>query len=414
MTATRRLGIVARHHDEAKRWLAACELDKQFHIEWQLLHFPDDLRQRLDGLVWLWQPTTSDEEAKAEKQRWGEHLRALHLHCDRPLPVILVAPNEVTEESMPQLKVQAQSLRKSYLQRRQGWVPAELVDKSRITLQVTDATGGQRLLEQFTTLDRSLQRWLAQAQQQADRCLKVGIMLAAAYFTLLFSTMYWKPAKRDKASDDPLTWVRADWQYHMTNCQALLKRIGGRPWSVLTVEEQQQFNHHLRWLPVSFDLLKQRRATKETLHLRAGIEQLLIALEAQVTAWTATPGTTLLALTDEQLSLQQMLDGVFEPRPPPTAFHQAAKRFWLQERDLTLLQLKSVTPQTRGGILSIVQQRLTAGENARVHAPELKAAWLQELTSTIQWIEKAMAQPDKKWSTDSLPALLKDIVVKPE
>jgi hypothetical protein len=414
MTATRRLGIVARHHDEAKRWLAACELDKQFHIEWQLLHFPDDLRQRLDGLVWLWEPTSSDEDAKAEKQRWGEHLRALHVHCDRPLPVILVAPNEVTEEGMPQLKTQAQSLRKSYLQRRQGWVPAELVDKSRITLQVTDASGGQRLLEQFTTLDRSLQRWLDQAQRQADRCLKVGIMLAAAYFTLLFSTMYWKPAKRDKASADPLTWVRADWQYHMSNCQALLKRLGGRAWSLLSPEEQQQFNHHLRWLPVSFDLLNQRKATKETLHLRAGIAPLLSALEAHVTTWTTTPATTLVALTDEQLEIQQMLDGVFEPRPPPTAIHQAAKRFWLQERALALLQLKSATPKTRSSMLSIMQARLAAAESARVHAPELKAAWLQELNSAIQWLEKAIAQPDKKWPAESLPALLKESEVKPE
>jgi hypothetical protein len=239
-------------------------------------------------------------------------------------------------------------------------------------------------------------------------------MLAAAYFTLLFTTMYWKPAKVDRHSADPLAWVKADWQYHLQDAEQLLSRIGKRGLADLTAPELQQFNEHLRWLPVSLDLLKQRRPTKETLQLRAGVEQLLSSMEILVTTWTSTPATFLLELTAQQLRAQQLLDGVFEPRPPPTALHQAAQRYWLQERQLTMLQLKSISPQTGGGLLSILQQRLTSCDNARIHAPELKAAWLQELTTTLQWIEKTLAQPDKKWSDESLPALLKESGVKPQ
>ncbi len=419
MMAPRRLGIVASPGMDVQRWLKDCQLSQQFTVDWKQLALPSEVDHQLDGLVWLWAPSHTEEEQRLQSKRWQQYLTAMNQRCRQVLPIIIVTTEELLNDDTGQgardeLKQLVKQLRKSYQRDRQGWVPAELVDRARITMHVNDAAGGERLLSQMNLLMQSQTRWQEKSQRQAERCLAVGVLLAAAYFTLLFTTMYWKPAKVDRRSADPLAWVKADWQYHLQDAQQMLFSIGKRGLAELTAPELQRFNEHLRWLPVSLDLLKQRRPTKETLQLRAGVEQLLSSMESLVTTWTSTPAISLLELTAQQLRAQQLLDGVFEPRPPPTALHQAAQRYWLQERRLTMLQLKSASPQTGGGILSILQQRLTSCDNARIHAPELKAAWLQELTSTLQWIEKTIAQPDKKWSDESLPTLLKESGVKPQ
>jgi hypothetical protein len=407
---SQRLGIIAPSDIDVTAWLEQCQLSQQFSAEWKHLQTPAEADASLEGIVWLWNQTTSSQE---EQHRWQQYLSAL-ARLPQAIPIIIVATGEVSTEGKEELKKLVSILRQRLMCDRQGWAPVEFVDRSRITLQVSDAAGGQRLLEQFTELQKSSSRWHEKSKQQAERCFTVGVILAAAYFSLLFTTMHWKPSRAMNRSADPLAWVKADWEFHLSDAQQLLKTIGQRSLAELTVPEMQRFNEHLRWLPVSLDLLKQRRATKENLRFRTGVEQLLTTMESLVTNWTKTPQTNLLELTAEQLRVQQLLDGVFEPRQPPSVIHQATQRFWLQERALTLLQLKGLPNRSNGAMLSIVQQRLIACDNARIHAPELKAAWQQELTSVTQTLEKAVAQPQYKWSEATLPALLKEVGVKPE
>jgi len=122
-------------------------------------------------------------------------------------------------------------------------------------------------------------------------------------------------------------------------------------------------------------------------------------LEGLVDTWTSTPTTSLVQLTALQSTSRQLLDGVFEPRPPPTTLHQAARRYWLNERSTTVQMLKGIfaqkTPMTvkLAEMKTTLQKCIEQAESCRVHAPELKNAWLQELNTSLDWVEKLLAKP---------------------
>ncbi len=194
----------------------------------------------------------------------------------------------------------------------------------------------------------------------------------------------------------------------------MLSQMGNKSLQELTAPELQRFNQHLRWLPVSLDMLKQRRPTRELLYYRASVEEVLQSMEKIITDWTQNRTKTPLEWTAEQLLLAQVLDSVFEPRPAPTAIHLAAQRYWLQERQLTVLLLKSSPATSPGALLSLLQQRKIACDNVRVHAPELKEAWEQELSMNIQVLENMVAQPAKPRQEFTLPKLLLEAGVKPD
>jgi hypothetical protein len=233
-------------------------------------------------------------------------------------------------------------------------------------------------------------------------------------------TIPWVPGKQSQQQPaaNPLVWSQLDWQWHLSDCEKLIATLQQRSFDQLTAAEQERFLEHLRWLPVSLDLLAQRRPTREVVRLRKQVQDLLQQMEARLQTWADQPAESLLEQTARQKLLHQLLDQVFEPRKPPTVIHQAAQKYWKGERQLTLLMLQHMASsqqsfnQTLVMWLAWLKEKVPQVEKCRVHAPELKTAWLVELESTINWLEETLSKKEpvsmKLMMLESTPAMLRE------
>ncbi|HMO34827.1 MAG TPA: hypothetical protein PKA06_02180, partial [Gemmatales bacterium] len=278
-----RLGVVAKSVEQANHWLETCQLHQLSDWDYQTFVWPADtsatsLDTRLHGLIWLWEQVHSGE-AEKEQERWRSFLAACLTCFPKAVPIIIVASGDVTQAGKAQLREMVKQLRKAYVRSWHGWMPVEFADRSRITMQVKDAAGALRLLQHFSELKRDLQRWQEKAHVQAERCLTLGVLLTTVYLALLAATLFWKSTPSADRSSDPLVWVKKDWQYHLTDVRQMLSQMGNKSLQELTAPELQRFNQHLRWLPVSLDMLKQRRPTRELLYYRASVEEVLQSME---------------------------------------------------------------------------------------------------------------------------------------
>lgn len=423
MSVLPRVGLLAGHGVDVTAWQQRVTLPAT--CRWQVMQ-PDNSVSLLDldALVWLWNPTLPPEPLQAERTSVRGWLQAaLRTRKNQLIPFLLVAtapiPTSSSDPASPEpdwTTGTIQALKGIYRQELQSWVPASLVDSKRMAMQVDTQAGGVELSERVSTLRTTIHLWQRRQHRQAERCLAVGLILTALYVVLLLITVPWTTATaKPPRLAAPLSWSRSDWQYHLTDCQQLLQTSQGKPFEQLTVPEQERFTEHLRWLPISADLLEQRRPTKEVMRLRSQVQQLLNQMEGQVERWTNVSPTSPLEQAALQATRQQILNGVFEPRRPPTVLHQAAERYWLSERTLTLRSIQDILTQSQTvqikltELLILLRNRLTLVEASRVHAPELKAAWLQELTSCIAWIEKAQASgaSESLLQQDSAPLLLR-------
>lgn len=426
MSRPPRVGLLAGHSVDAVAWCEQVHLPEIYR--WQILKQGNEVSLLdLDAWVWLWNPALPVEQLAADKsciKQWVQS--TLRTRQNRLIPMLIVAtapiPGQDQETPPPALEwlqSTAAMLKQGYHQELKGWMPKGLTDYSAITLQAVNAEDGKTLCERLGKLQAGITHWTGRIQRQAERCLAVGLVLTVIYLTLLLITIPWKASEpKPPKPADPLNWSRSDWQYHLTDCRQLLDSMQGRSFEKLTVPEQQRFTEHLRWLPISHDLLEQRRPTKEVLKLRGQVDTLLSQMEQLVDSWTKTPATSPVEQAAQQSLTQQLLESVFEPRRPPTVLHQAAQRYWLGERAMTLHQVKETLAQPRplqiklAEVLLLLRGKLTQAENSRVHAPELKTAWLQELSASITWIEQAQAQAGgvkaEALQSESTPTLLRE------
>jgi len=402
-----KIGLIAGHGVDAAAWREHTSLPEAF--DWRIITTGSEISPLdLSGLVWLWKPSQPAEQLAAERaslEQWVHSILRHRVNNLIPMVVAAVEPlNELDvdtrEQALAWLKTVQKMLRKTYRKELQGWVPAALTDNSRIMLQADRPDSGHHLGETLARLRTTIVLWQARIRQQAERCLAVGVVLIALYVTLLLVTFPWKQHEQARTLPvAPQAWSHSDWQYHLKDCKQLVESIQGRPFEKLTPAEQLRFTEHLRWLPIALDWLQQKKSTREVIRLRAQVSELLSTLEGLVDTWTSVPTTSLVEQTALQSTSRQLLDGVFEPRPPPTILHQAAKRYWLNERSTTVQLLKGVFAQKSSmavrlaEIKTTLQKSIEQADSCRVHAPELKTAWLQELNTSLDWVEKLLAKP---------------------
>ncbi|MFT3883513.1 MAG: hypothetical protein QM703_28160 [Gemmatales bacterium] len=422
-----RIGIIAGHGVDAAVWREHTQLPATY--DWRIIETTSSVSPHdLSGFVWLWKPSLPVEQHNAERVGLQEWVRSILGHRENHLiPIVLAAVeplSELNEEAKEQalgwLKSVQAMLKKTYHKELQGWVPAALTDQSRVMLQADRPDSGQHLADAITRLRTTIVHWQARIRRQAERCLAVGLMLIGLYVTLLLMTIPWKPREQVTARTmNPVSWTHQEWNYHLKDCRNLLTSVEGRPFEKLTPAEQARFTEHLRWLPISLDWLQQKRATREVIRLRSQVSELLSVMEGMVEAWTTTPAASLVEQVALQATSRQLLDGVFEPRPPPTTLHQAAKRYWVNERAITVQLLKGILSQKTALPIRLAEvntallKSIEQAESCRVHAPELKNAWLQELNTSQAWLEKLLAKPAVSISIEELrkedtPTLLRE------
>lgn len=406
MSALPRIGLIAGHGVDVAAWISKVRLPPT--MNWRIIQNTNDVSPLdLEGLVWLWKPGIATELLPTERECLERWCRSIVVSRKNELiPIIVVSVDslqsldeESKEQSIRWLKSVHQMISRVYRRELKSWVPASMVDASRITMQVHSAESGQRLVDMLQRQRTSVALWHRQIRRQGEHCLAVGLVLVVLYFTLLLFTVPWMGSAKPKIRPtDPMAWARSDWQYHIKDCQQLLLAIQGRSLDKLSPAEQLRFNEHLRWLPISYDLLQQKRPTREVIRLRSQVEQLLQQMEGLVKEYCQTQPTNLTEQVAQKTIMGQLLDGVFEPRRPPTLLHDAAQRYWLSERAVTLLILSGMMEEPRTSpiawpvILTFLKKRIEEAEDCRVHAPELKTAWLQELNAAQNWVEAALAK----------------------
>lgn len=423
-----RIALIAGHGVDAQAWLKQVELPATF--DWQIISGDSVVNiHDLSGLIWLWQPRTDAALLRSEKDSLTQWCRSIVRSRQNNLMPIMVCATDtllnLDEESkticMKWLKSVHFMIRNTYRHLLRGWVPAALVDASRITLQASTPESGQHLVELLQRLMTTTTLWKQRIERQAERCLAVGLVLVAVYVAILLITFPWTPRQpQEKRLSEPVSWSRTEWQYHIKDCQQLMQALGGRTFDKLSPTEQQRFTEHLRWLPISHDLLMQMRSTKEVIRTRGQVHELLQQMEALVDAWTASTPVAVLDQVAQQAVTRQLLDGVFEPRQPPTMLHQVARRYWLGERTATVNSIKAIWAQNiplqqkLTEMAASLKERTAQTENCRVHAPELKTAWLQELSAMQSWLESAITMPatitPEELKKETTPGLLREVV----
>jgi len=402
-----RIGIIAGHGIDAAAWRKHTQLPEAY--DWRIIETTSTVSPHdLSGFVWLWKPSLPVEQQNAERAGLKEWVRSILGHrANHLIPIVVAAVeplsdlnDETREQALGWLKSVQTMLKKTYHQELQGWVPAALTDQSRVMLQADRPHLGQHLADAITRLRTTIVLWQTRIRRQAERCLAVGLVLIGLYVTLLLMTIPWKPREQVTARTmNPVSWTHNEWNYHLKDCRNLLQSVEGRPFEKLTPAEQARFTEHLRWLPISLDWLQQKRSTREVIRLRGQVSELLSTMEGLIDIWTTTPAASLVEQAALQVTSRQLLDGVFEPRPPPTTLHQAAKRHWVNERAITvqllrgILSQKAPLPIRLAEVNTAVQKCIEQAESCRVHAPELKNAWLQELNTSQAWLEKLLAKP---------------------
>lgn len=422
-----RIGIIAGNGVDAVAWRERTRLPSNY--DWRSIESSSTVSPLdMSGLVWLWKPSLLAEHGNAERAGLELWVRSILCHRENHLiPIVLVAVDpfetldvEVRKQATAWLKTVQTMLTRAYEEELQGWVPEALTDPSRIMLQADHPESGQHLSEVISRLRTTVILWQTRIRRQAERCLAVGVMLMVVYVVLLLMTIPWKPTETVRArTANPLSWSRSDWQYHLNDNRQLLQAIQGRSFDKLTPTEQSRFTEHLRWLPISLDWLLQKRSTREVIKLRAQVTEMLSTMEGMIETWTTTPAISLMEKTALQSMSRQLLDGVFEPRPPLTILHQAAQRFWLNERAITVQLLRGILTQKSAlsiklaEVNSTVQRSIEQAENCRVHAPELKNAWIQELNASQAWLERLLAKPTESITIEELrkedtPTLLRE------
>jgi hypothetical protein len=422
-----RIGVIAGHGVESATWRDHTQLPVDY--DWRIIETTSTVSPHdLSGFVWLWKPSLPAEQYDAERAGLQEWVCSILGHRENQLiPIVLAAVeplhelnDEAKEQALGWLKSVQAMLKKTYHQQLQGWVPTALTDQSRVMLQADRPDSGQHLADAITRLRTTIVLWQGRIRRQAERCLAVGLVLIGLYVTLLLMTIPWKPREQVIARTmNPVSWTHNEWNYHLKDCHKLLQSVEGRPFEKLTPAEQARFTEHLRWLPISLDWLQQKRSTREVIRLRGQVSELLSTMEGLIDAWTTTPATSLVEQAALQATSRQLLDGVFEPRPPPTTLHQAAQRYWVNERAITVQILKGILSQETSLLVRLAEVRVTLQkgilktEYYRVHAPELKNAWLQELNTSQAWLEKLLAKPAASITIEELrkedtPTLLRE------
>lgn len=422
MKSIPRWGILAGQSVDGDTWMQNAALPAG--PRWITLQQPGDYSLiDLDGLAWLWQPRQNEEQLQQERLLFLPWARALiQARQNHLAPIILVAveplnelPEDDRQRAIEWLQGTTQQLKQLYRRELSGWVPAGLVDVSRITLQANGPEAGQRVADALSRLGTTVSLWKQKVHRQAERCLAAGLVLTLLYLSMLISTIFWKgkPAGTQR-NQELVRWSPAEWQQHVSDCKLLLKQLHNRGYEQVSVEEQQRFNEHLRWLPISLDVLEQRRPTKEVQRWRNEVQTLLTQMETQLESWTKTSASTVMDRVSEQTRARQLLEGVFEPRRPPTVLHRAAAQYWQGERALLLAQLQAIVQggtsraTMDGSLLSVVKEKYARLEPCRVHAPEMQTALLQELQSCIAWLETSLAKEGK--NSDPKPALLAEVM----
>jgi hypothetical protein len=418
MMTSPRWGILAGHGVDAQAWRQAALLPEG--PRWISLQQQSEISLiDLDGLVWLWQPRLSEEQRADEQKhflRWAQAL--VKARQNRLVPIILVAvepvstlPEDHRHDAMHWLAETNQQLRHIYQRELQGWAPPALVDISRVTLETSGSEAGRRVTDAMERLSTTIILWQRQTHRRAAQCLAAALLLTGLYLSMLISTLFWKgsPVKADQRRD-VVRWSPTEWQYHTSDCRQLLEQLQGRGYEQLSVPEQQRFTEHLRWLPISNDVLEQRRPTKEIQRWRSEVQGLLTQMETQLEKWLPEPAGSVTERVAQQTRARHLLEGVFEPRRPPTVLHRQAARYWQGERSLLVEQLRAIhlasteRAAARYAMLNQLKERLSVVEQCRVHSPELQTALLQEIQSSIAWLEALLAKPES--SESNVPALL--------
>ena len=422
-----RIAVVAGHGVDPAAWLAQAQLPPAYDWHVVLDTSKVDIEQ-LAGVLWLWQPHVAQELLQAERESllaWCRNV--IRRRQNELLPFMVVAthpldqlPEEERLIALQWLKTTVFLIKQVYRHELKGWTPASLIDPSRLTLQVNNPDAGRHLADLFQRQNAGIKVWKLRVRRRAERCLAVGIILVAAYLVILLATIPWTPSTPTiNRQAVPVSWSRAEWQYHITDCRQLLQSLNGRSFEKLSPAEQQRFTEHLRWLPISNDVLQQKRPTSEVVRLRQQVHDLLQQMETLVNAWTSAAPASPVDAAVQLANARQLLDGVFEPRQPPTVLHQAARRYWVGERAATVqaLQLhwqnQQPLPQKLHLLAGAIRERTQHADSCRVHAPELKTAWLAELSTSIAWLESRLAttttaiDPTKE---DALPSLLREVM----
>lgn len=422
-----RIGIIAGHGVDAAAWREHIQLPAAY--DWRIIESTSSVSPHdLSGFVWLWKPSLPVEQYDAERAGLQEWVRSILGHRENHLIPIVVAAveplhelnDEAKEQALGWLKSVQEMLKKTYHQELQGWVPTALTDQSRVMLQADRPDSGQHLADAITRLRTTIVLWQTRIRRQAECCLAIGIVLVILYFAMLFMTFPWTNRKQVRTrSNDMLSWTHQEWNYHLQDGRLLIESVQGRTFENLPAAEQTRFIEHLRWLPIALDWLKQKRSTREVIKLRSQATELLSAMESLVDIWTTRPVNSMVDLAALQANTRQLLDGAFDPRPPPTTLHQAAQRYWLNERTIFVKTLHGILAQQ--GPLPVklaeanttLQKSMAQAEACRVHAPEIKNAWLQELNTSHAWLEKLLAKPAESITIEELrkedaPTLLRE------
>ncbi len=421
-----RIGIVAGHGVDVSSWLAVTQLPDSY--DWYPIADSTKLSVHdLDGLLWLWKPGLSSDVMQAERnclKQWCTSIVRSRNHQLMPIMVVATGSlQELDEQSKQQharwLSSIEKMIRQTYRQEIRGWAPASLVDPSRILIQAKSPEEGRRLVDLLDRQRTSLALWQRRIHRQGERCLASGLALTTLYVSLLLLTVPWKAsAKPAIRTTEPQAWAKADWQTHIKDCRALLQEVDSLPLEKLSAVQLQRINENLRWLPISLDLLQQKRSSREVIRLRGQVQELLQTMEGRIERWSQfEPGISVDAI-QKHVSIQTILDGVFDPRLPPTTLHQVSQQFWVRQRAITLSWLKSLIfldsahPVMLSDLLSYCNQRRNTDELVRIHAPELKAAYLQELNVAIDWLEKAKSKPSSitrdDFANEAAPSLIRD------
>jgi len=402
------VGVIATAGIDADAWLRQSLLPETH--AWRLVD-PLDLPRQVVMVVWLWNPDPTPEQRRTNLRLVVRcHDRLLRQRGNRLVPSLFVASPVVTSEGETWRFEVQRLLRRFYTRRLKRMAPPALTDVHQITICDDSGRTGERIANQGRMLLMDITRWRGRMRRQAAGCLKAALTFTAAYVLVLLLSFPWNPSQREQPRPRPLLdWTWAQWRQHLDACRALLDRVGDRPWRALDRDTQASYTQYLRWLPVSFDLLGQRAANRQTERYQAEIQFLLSRMEEQVSQWIALdvrkslppPFREWLALSPalanfvhwnaKQRLSEELLDYVFDPRPGPSELRRLAEQFWIDDRGylqslLHLALTRTNSPEEKlTAVVRILREQFKEREVSRVHAPNRKLAYLQELEQAIDW-----------------------------
>ncbi len=392
---------------------------------------PQAVPRAVLALVWLWRPVADVAAMQDEVKKVGVCVnRLIRKRGNALVPILFVAVDQSQWEHDSQLrqigaswlKSAQRELQRVYHNRLRSLIPQTLTDLSHISCSVDHETDRDTVAQRSDRLVQDVQRFRDRLRQRSWGYLKLGLGVTVLYALVLLMTIPWfGPQKKRYIARNPMGWTAVDWTSQLADCQKVLAKLVGRSWQDVSTEELGELGHHLQWLPISYDLVSQKQASKQQVRLKTTLEAALGECDALIKNWIKQVPGSAESIKAQQARLEALMEGVFDPRRGPTPLQQIGQLYWERERQLTLQQIveqnqiASLQTNRLDQVRNLLQRASQESDASRIHAPSEKLAWLQELDQALAWCATRLQSGQDwpgDWTDTSIPKLLREAMGK--